>query len=67
MRSPRMTADICLWQPGWMKDSGSMNSGSLLAADVQTYANYLFKTVQGFAGKGYTPWAISIQVSVGAK
>ncbi|KZV72582.1 glycoside hydrolase family 30 protein [Peniophora sp. CONT] len=47
--------------PGWMKDSTSMNGGSLLDADVTYYANYLLKAVQGFNTKGFKPWAISIQ------
>ena len=53
---------ITPWSPpGWMKDSTSMNGGSLLPADVTYYANYLLKAVQGFNSKGFKPWAISIQ------
>ncbi|KAH8818882.1 glycoside hydrolase [Flagelloscypha sp. PMI_526] len=47
--------------PGWMKSSGSMNGGSFLSTYSSTYANYLLKSVQGFSGKGLTPYAISIQ------
>ncbi|KAF9074611.1 glucan endo-1,6-beta-glucosidase [Rhodocollybia butyracea] len=47
--------------PGWMKNSGTMNGGSLTNASVAIYANYLLKCLQGFQSKGLTPFAISIQ------
>ncbi|KAL5498371.1 hypothetical protein ACEPAH_2513 [Sanghuangporus vaninii] len=53
---------ILPWSPpGWMKSSGTMNGGSLLDQYVGIYASYLLKCVQGFASKGITPYAISIQ------
>ncbi|KAI0027735.1 glycoside hydrolase [Vararia minispora EC-137] len=53
---------ITPWSPpAWMKDSGTMNGGSLNTGMVNTYANYLLKTVQGFSSKGTVPWAVSIQ------
>ncbi|KAF8637166.1 hypothetical protein AX17_003070 [Amanita inopinata Kibby_2008] len=47
--------------PGWMKDSGKMKGGSLDPSLVDEYANYLFKSVQGFISHGIRPYAISIQ------
>ncbi|KAF5392009.1 hypothetical protein D9757_003254 [Collybiopsis confluens] len=47
--------------PGWMKDSGTMNGGSLTSSSVSIYANYLLKSLQGFQSQGLTPYAISIQ------
>lgn len=71
---------MCISQPGWMKDSGTMNGGKFYTSytDVCEYlprfmvfpalisyhtdANYLLKCVQGYHGKGFSIWAISIQV-----
>ncbi|RDB26922.1 Endo-1,6-beta-D-glucanase [Hypsizygus marmoreus] len=47
--------------PAWMKDSGTMNGGSLRSQYVGNYATYLFKAVQGFQNKGIPVYAISIQ------
>ncbi|TFK37581.1 glucan endo-1,6-beta-glucosidase [Crucibulum laeve] len=47
--------------PGWMKDSGTMNGGSLKSSLVNNYANYLLKALQGFKSQGLTAYAISIQ------
>ncbi|KAH8115004.1 glycoside hydrolase [Phellopilus nigrolimitatus] len=53
---------ILPWSPpGWMKTTGTMDGGSLSSQYVSIYANYLYKCVQGFASKGITPYAISIQ------
>ncbi|KAF8883226.1 glycoside hydrolase family 30 protein [Infundibulicybe gibba] len=47
--------------PGWMKDSGTMNGGSLQSQYVNAYPTYLLKAVQGFQNKGIPVYAISIQ------
>ncbi|KZT50959.1 glycoside hydrolase family 30 protein [Calocera cornea HHB12733] len=47
--------------PGWMKDSGSMLGGTFLGQYTDTYAQYLFKSVQGFANKGFGVYGITIQ------
>lgn len=44
-----------------MKDSGSMNGGSLQSKYVPTYPTYLLKAVQGFQSQGIAIYAISIQ------
>ncbi|KAJ7142496.1 glucan endo-1,6-beta-glucosidase [Mycena epipterygia] len=53
---------IVPWSPpGWMKDSGSMNGGSLKSNLVSVYPKYLLKAVQGFQSLGIPVFAISIQ------
>ncbi|KJA25268.1 glycoside hydrolase family 30 protein [Hypholoma sublateritium FD-334 SS-4] len=53
---------ILPWSPpAWMKDSGSMNGGSLQSQYVSVYATYLLKAVQGFQSKGFPIYSISIQ------
>lgn len=53
---------IVPWSPpGWMKDSGTMNGGSLQPQYIGSYATYLLKSVQGFQNKGFPVYAISIQ------
>ncbi|KIJ95890.1 glycoside hydrolase family 30 protein [Laccaria amethystina LaAM-08-1] len=53
---------IIPWSPpGWMKDSGSMNGGSLQSKYVTAYPTYLLKAVQGFQSQGIAIYAISIQ------
>ncbi|KAG7448583.1 glycoside hydrolase [Guyanagaster necrorhizus] len=47
--------------PGWMKDSGTMNGGTLNSTLVTKYATYLLKCLQGFQSKGLPVYAISIQ------
>ncbi|KAJ8503103.1 hypothetical protein ONZ45_g11150 [Pleurotus djamor] len=47
--------------PAWMKDSGSMNGGSLLSQYVSSYPTYLLKAVQGFRNQGIPVYAVSIQ------
>lgn len=44
-----------------MKDSGTMNGGSLQSQYIWSYATYLLKSVQGFQNKGIPVYAISIQ------
>jgi glucosylceramidase len=47
--------------PGWMKTSGSMIGGSLLAADYTTLANYLVKYIQAYSAQGIPIDYISMQ------
>ncbi|KAK0220118.1 glycoside hydrolase [Armillaria fumosa] len=47
--------------PGWMKDSGTMNGGTLKSTMITKYATYLLKCLQGFQSKGIPLYAISIQ------
>ncbi|KAL4254382.1 glycosyl hydrolase 30 family protein [Pleurotus pulmonarius] len=47
--------------PAWMKDSGTMNGGSLQSQFVSAYPLYLLKAVQGFQAQGIRVNAISIQ------
>ncbi|KAF8797523.1 glycoside hydrolase family 30 protein [Phlegmacium glaucopus] len=57
-----MKLHILPWSPpAWMKDSGTMNGGSLQSQYIGSYATYLLKSVQGFQSKGLPVYAISIQ------
>lgn len=47
--------------PGWMKTSGSMIGGSLLAADYSTLASYLVKYIQAYQAQGIPIDYISMQ------
>lgn len=46
-----------------MKDSGSMKGGTLKSTYFTTFANYLVKAVQAFKSKGFSVYALSLQVS----
>ncbi|KAF7311445.1 Glycoside hydrolase [Mycena kentingensis (nom. inval.)] len=60
--NPGIKIHLSPWSPpAWMKDSGTMNGGSLKSNYVQYYATYLYKAVQGFTNKGYSIYAIAIQ------
>lgn len=60
-----MHADVqYVRQPGWMKDSKSIQGGTFQSTYVNPYAQYLLKAVQGFASKGITVYALSIQVGI---
>ncbi|KAJ6479912.1 glycoside hydrolase family 30 protein [Mycena vitilis] len=53
---------IVPWSPpGWMKDSGTMNGGSLKSSMISVYPTYLMKAVQGFESHSIPIFAISIQ------
>ncbi|KAJ7663654.1 glycoside hydrolase superfamily [Mycena rosella] len=53
---------IVPWSPpAWMKDSGSMNGGSLKSNLVSAYPTYLLKAVQGFKSHGIPIFAVSVQ------
>ncbi|KZO93648.1 glycoside hydrolase family 30 protein [Calocera viscosa TUFC12733] len=47
--------------PGWMTDSGTMLGGTFLSQYTDTFAQYLLKSVQGFASKGFSVYNIAIQ------
>ncbi|PAV15484.1 glycoside hydrolase family 30 [Pyrrhoderma noxium] len=47
--------------PGWMKDSNSINAGNFLQNHSDIMGKYLYKSVDAFSKKGFTPYAISIQ------
>ncbi|KAJ6491902.1 glucan endo-1,6-beta-glucosidase [Mycena sanguinolenta] len=53
---------ILPWSPpAWMKDSGTMNGGSLKSNLTRAYPTYLLKAVQGFNSRGIPVFAIAIQ------
>jgi len=47
--------------PAWMKDSNSMNGGSLNDQYTDAMASYLLKSLQGFKNAGLPVYAMSIQ------
>ncbi|KII83681.1 glycoside hydrolase family 30 protein [Plicaturopsis crispa FD-325 SS-3] len=47
--------------PGWMKDGGTMDGGSLQTKYESNLANYILKALQGFKDEGITAFAVSIQ------
>ncbi|EIN05745.1 glycoside hydrolase [Punctularia strigosozonata HHB-11173 SS5] len=47
--------------PGWMKSGGTMKGGSLNSGNVNVFANYLLKCLQGFQSQGISVYAIGIQ------
>lgn len=62
---PSIKLYVLPWSPpGWMKDSGTMKGGSLQSQYFTTYANYLLKAVQAFGSKGYSVYALSLQVGL---
>ncbi|ESK96732.1 glycoside hydrolase family 30 protein [Moniliophthora roreri MCA 2997] len=60
--NPLIKVHVVPWSPpGWMKNSGTMKGGSLNSNQVQTYAQYLLKCLQGFRNNGIPLYAISVQ------
>ncbi|KAF9264506.1 glycoside hydrolase [Marasmius fiardii PR-910] len=60
--NPLVKVHILPWSPpGWMKSGGSLNGGSLNSNQVQNFANYLLKSLQGFRSHGISVYAISVQ------
>ncbi|KAG8790815.1 hypothetical protein FRC17_008849, partial [Serendipita sp. 399] len=60
--TPYLKVFIVPWTaPAWMKTSSSINGGALKSGYEKLFAQYLFKSVQGFTNKGYRPYAISCQ------
>jgi glucosylceramidase len=51
--NPATTVMATPWSPpGWMKTSGSMIGGTLIAGDRTAYANYFVKFLQAYAAAG---------------
>ncbi|KAL0571506.1 hypothetical protein V5O48_010456 [Marasmius crinis-equi] len=60
--NPLIKVHIIPWSPPpWMKNSNTMNGGQLSSNQVQNFANYLLKSIQGFQNQGIPVYAISIQ------
>ncbi|KAF5365060.1 hypothetical protein D9758_010967 [Tetrapyrgos nigripes] len=60
--NPRIKVHLIPWSPpGWMKNSRTMDGGSLKSNMLAPYATYLFKCLQGFKNHGIPIYAISIQ------
>jgi glucosylceramidase len=60
--NPQMKLLASPWSPpAWMKATGSMNSGSLLAADYTPFANYLVKYLEAYKAAGVTYDYLTIQ------
>ncbi|KAI0081546.1 glycoside hydrolase [Panus rudis PR-1116 ss-1] len=62
--NPYLRIHVLPWsppQPGWMKDSGSINGGNFLSQYINPFAQYLLKAVQGFQSHGIPIYAIGIQ------
>jgi glucosylceramidase len=52
--------------PGWMKYGGSMLGGNIKPKNLETYAHYILKYLQGYESAGVTVNAITIQNEVDA-
>ncbi|KAJ4471487.1 glycoside hydrolase family 30 protein [Lentinula aciculospora] len=60
--NPNVKIHILPWSPpAWMKDSNTMNGGSLKSGMESSYPTYLLKAVQGFKAKNLPVVAVSIQ------
>ncbi|KAL0564533.1 hypothetical protein V5O48_017513 [Marasmius crinis-equi] len=60
--NPLIKVHVLPWSPPpWMKSSNTMNGGQLSSNQVQNFANYLLKCIQGFQNQGIPIYAISIQ------
>ncbi|EGN97618.1 glycoside hydrolase family 30 protein [Serpula lacrymans var. lacrymans S7.3] len=58
----RLSVHILPWSPpGWMKSGSTMDGGTLDSQYVDTMANYLLKSLQGFQSKNIPVYALSIQ------
>ncbi|KAF8315939.1 glycoside hydrolase [Clavulina sp. PMI_390] len=58
----RVKVHVCPWSmPGWMKDSGTVDGGNFLSQYTNSFADYLFKSVQAWSAKGLPIFAVSIQ------
>ncbi|MCI2183083.1 MAG: glycosyl hydrolase [Bifidobacterium psychraerophilum] len=47
--------------PGWMKDSGTMITGSLLKRWYSAYARYFVRFIQAYRGQGIAVHALTVQ------
>jgi glucosylceramidase len=60
--NPQLKVMANPWSPpGWMKTSGSMIGGSLLAANYTAFANYFVRYLQAYAAAGVSVDYISLQ------
>jgi glucosylceramidase len=60
--NPEMKLLASPWSPpAWMKSTGSMNSGTLLASNYTPFANYLVKYLQAYKAAGVTYDYLTIQ------
>jgi glucosylceramidase len=60
--NPQLKVMANPWSPpGWMKTSGSMIGGSLLAANYTAFANYFVQYLQAYAAAGVPVDYISLQ------
>ena len=59
---PQMKIMANPWSPpAWMKSTGTMNGGSLLASDYTPFANYFVKYIQAYQAAGVPIDYISLQ------
>jgi glucosylceramidase len=47
--------------PAWMKDSGSLNGGTIPDANLPAYSTYLVKFIQAYRAYDIPIWALAIQ------
>lgn len=60
--NPQMKIMASPWSPpAWMKSTGTMNGGSLLASDYTAFANYFVKYIQAYQAAGVPIDYISLQ------
>lgn len=60
--NPQMKIMANPWSPpAWMKSTGTMNGGSLLASDYTAFANYFVKYIQAYQAAGVPIDYISLQ------
>ena len=60
--NPRLHIIASPWSaPGWMKTTGSLIGGTLLAQYEPTFATYLVKYVAAMRGHGIPIWALTVQ------
>ncbi|KAF9526218.1 glucan endo-1,6-beta-glucosidase [Crepidotus variabilis] len=60
--NPAIKIHVVPWSPpGWMKDSWTMNGGSLRSEMIDVYPTYLFRALQSLRSKGIEVYAVSIQ------
>ena len=60
--NPRLHIIASPWSaPGWMKTTGSLIGGTLLAQYEPTFATYLVKYVDAMRGHGIPIWALTVQ------
>jgi glucosylceramidase len=51
-----------VWSPpGWMKDTGTMNGGNFLSANIPALAKYFRKFVEAYKAQGIPIYAVTLQ------